>query len=144
MSRAYPARPLIGLGVLVLRQDAVLLVRRGRPPAKGSWSIPGGAQKLGETVEEGARRELREETGLAVGALCWLTHVDSIHLDPSGSIEYHYTILDFAARWTTGEPVAGSDVTAAGFFPPDALAGLNLSGATCDVIQLARTRLRAG
>jgi ADP-ribose pyrophosphatase YjhB (NUDIX family) len=67
--RAYPTRPLVGIGVAVLRGDAVLLARRGRPPAMGAWSLPGGAQKLGESVEAAARRELAEETGLRVGAL---------------------------------------------------------------------------
>ena len=55
--REYPARPLVGIGIIVLRADAVLLVRRGRPPSEGKWSLPGGAQKLGETAEAAARRE---------------------------------------------------------------------------------------
>ena len=79
--REYPARPLVGIGIIVLRADAVLLVRRGRPPSEGKWSLPGGAQKLGETAEAAARRELFEETGLQVGALRLVAHADSIHPD---------------------------------------------------------------
>jgi 8-oxo-dGTP diphosphatase len=110
-SRRYPTRPLVGLGVAVLRPGAVLLVRRGAPPAQGAWSLPGGLQELGETAEEGARRELREETGLEVGPLELVGHVDSIHRDARGRILYHYTILDFAARWQGDLPRPGSDVT---------------------------------
>ncbi len=140
MSRAYPAQPLIGIGAVVLRPDAVLLVRRGRPPAMGAWSIPGGAQELGETAEAAARRELEEETGLQVGPLHLLTHVDSIHRDAAGRVQYHYTILDFAAEWIAGEPVPSGDVTAAAFFAFDALGPLNLWSEAHRVIALARAR----
>ncbi len=112
MSRDYPARPLVGIGVAVLRPDAVLLVRRGQAPSLGAWSLPGGGQELGETAEAAARRELLEETGLRVGALLLAAHVDSIHPDADGRVRFHYTILDFAAAWTSGEPVAGGDATA--------------------------------
>ena len=63
-SREYPDRPWIGIGVAAFRGDAVLLVRRARPPRLGAWSLPGGAQHLGERVQDTARRELREETGI--------------------------------------------------------------------------------
>ncbi len=111
MSREYPPRPLVGIGVAVLRPGAVLLVRRGRAPSLGAWSLPGGAQELGETAEAAARRELREETGLEVGDLLLAANVDSIHRDAEGRIRFHYTILDFAAAWAGGEPSAGGDVT---------------------------------
>ncbi len=110
-ARTYPDRPLVGIGVAVLRPGAVLLVRRGTPPALGQWSLPGGAQHLGETAEDAARRELREETGLTVGDLVLAGHVDSIHRDEDGRIRYHYTILDFATLWRGDTPRAGSDVT---------------------------------
>ncbi len=108
-ARAYPAHPLVGIGIVVLRPDAALLVRRTRPPAAGAWSLPGGGQKLGETVEACARRELLEETGLQVGDLHLCACVDSIHHDAHHDIEYHYTIVDFCARWQNGNAVAGDD-----------------------------------
>ena len=125
----------------MLRPGAVLLVRRARPPAMGEWSIPGGAQELGETAEAAARRELREETGLEAGPLTLVANVDSIHPDADGRIRYHYTILDFAAAWQGGEPVAGSDVSEARFFRFDELATMGLWSEALRVIAAARQAL---
>ncbi len=140
-SREYPDRPLVGIGTVMLRPGAALLVRRGRPPAQGQWSIPGGAQKLGESAEAAARRELLEETGLEAGPLSLIAHVDSIHRDDAGRVQFHYTILDFAARWQGGAPVAGGDVTAAAFVPYADLAALGLWSEAHRVIALARAAL---
>ncbi len=113
--REYPKRPLVGIGVALLRRGEagpeLLLVRRARPPALGQWSLPGGAQHVGETAEAAARRELHEETGLEAGALVLAGYVDSIHLDADGRVQYHYTILDFAGLWQGGDPVAADDVS---------------------------------
>ena len=107
----YPTSPRVGIGIVLLRGEEVLLVKRGKPPALRAWALPGGKQELGETAEEAARRELLEETGLACGTLTLAGHVDSIHHDPHGRIRYHYTILDFAARYVGGEARASDDVT---------------------------------
>ncbi len=100
------------MGVVLVRGDACLLIQRGRPPAAGAWSLPGGGQHLGETAEACARRELLEETGLTAGEMVLVGHADSIHRDEQGRIEYQYTILDFAARYAGGTPVAGDDAAA--------------------------------
>ena len=126
---------------MVLRRNTVLLVRRGRPPGRGDWALPGGAQELGETAEAAARRELQEETGLSVGPLTLVAHVDSIHRDAGNRVRYHYTILDFAALWAGGEPVAGADAAAAGFFADDTQEFRGLWTEAQRVIGLARAQL---
>ncbi len=145
--REYPTRPLVGIGVVLLKPPsattagAVLLVRRGKPPAMGQWSLPGGAQNLGETAEHAARRELAEETGLSCGPLILAANVDSIHRDAEGRVQYHYTILDFAGAWQGGVPRAGSDVTDALFAPLDDLGRYGLWREAHRVIDTARRLL---
>ena len=109
--RSYPKHPMVGIGIVLLRGAEVLLIKRGKPPGAGVWSLPGGLQELGETAEACARRELREETGLTAGELRLIAHVDSIHRDAEGGIEFHYTILDFGGFYERGDAVAGDDVT---------------------------------
>jgi ADP-ribose pyrophosphatase YjhB (NUDIX family) len=137
MDREFPQRPIVGIGVVVLRPGAVLLVRRARPPAAGAWSIPGGAQELGETAERAARRELLEETGLHVGELQLAAHVDSIHRE-GDAVRFHYTILDFCAAFAGGEPVAGGDVDAVAWTPFDGFDRVALWDEARRVIGLAR------
>ena len=139
--REYPPRPIVGLGMIVLKPDAVLLVQRGKPPNLGLWSLPGGAQELGETCEYGARRELAEETGLHVGELTLAACIDSIRADELGRLQYHYTIIDFAARWQGGEPTAGGDAMAARFVKFDELDAYALTPAVYDVLATARRLL---
>ena len=137
-TREYPTRPIVGVGVIVLRPNAVLLVRRGHPPSQGEWSLPGGAQELGETAEEAARRELAEETTLTVGPLRLVGHFDSIHRDPAGKIRFHYTILDFTAAYTTGDAQPGSDVAELAWAPLSNLAPFNLRLPTLAMITRAQ------
>ena len=139
--REYPDRPWVGIGVVAFRGDAVLLVRRGKPPRLGSWSLPGGAQRLGEPAEAAARRELREETGIEVGPLHLLAVVDGITRDEQGAIRFHYTIIDYCAPWLAGDVRAGGDVTEAAWAGPDELARYELTEAAHHVIAEARRRL---
>jgi ADP-ribose pyrophosphatase YjhB (NUDIX family) len=111
-ARDYPTRPWVGVGVVVWKSDRVLLVRRGRPPRQGEWSIPGGGQDLGETVFEAAIREVLEETALMVRPTGIITVVDSIIKAEDDRIRFHYTLVEIAAEWVAGEPVAASDAEA--------------------------------
>jgi len=137
VEREYPTRPWVGIGVVLLRENEVLLVRRARPPGIGEWSLPGGAQHLGETAEATARRELAEETGLEAGPLGLLAHVDAIHRDEHGRVLYHYTILDFWGHWLAGTPRAGDDVSETRFVPRADLGPYELRGAAREVIERA-------
>jgi 8-oxo-dGTP diphosphatase len=136
--REYPARPIVGIGIVVIKGNTVLLVRRGKPPNIGAWTLPGGAQELGETTEEAARRELLEETGVEVGKLHFAATVDNIRHDETGRVRFHYTIIDFAARWVSGDPVADTDVTEAVWAPLDALDDYGLWSEAHRVIAIAR------
>jgi 8-oxo-dGTP diphosphatase len=140
--REYPARPIVGVGVIVLKADSVLLVRRGKPPNAGSWTLPGGAQEAGETAEEAGRRELLEETGITVGKLHFAAHVDNIRRDALGRVQFHYTILDFAGCWESGEPVPASDVSEAVWAPLDRLDDYHLWHEAHRVIAIAREMTR--
>ena len=144
MSRDYPSRPVVGVGAVVWRDGRVLLIRRGKPPRAGQWSLPGGAQELGETVLEAARREVREETGLELACVELLTVVDSITRDERGAVRWHYTLVDVVAEAAAGEPRPGSDAAEVGWFTPDELDGLGLWAETLRVIRLAAGRRGAG
>lgn len=104
-----PTHPRVGVGCLVWKQGQVLLIRRGKPPGLGEWSLPGGSQELGETLFQTAEREVREETGITARACRILTAVDNIVHDDAGRLTFHYTIIDVEADWLAGDPVASDD-----------------------------------
>ena len=168
MNREYPDRPIAGVGVVVLRDNHVLMIRRDREPRLGQWSIPGGKQKLGETWRETAAREVREETGVEIQVLGIVDVVDAIIRDGDPSrprsaknvtegvalvpandvivkpsrghtglparVRYHYTLVDCAAIWTGGEPVAGGDASHVEWWSLDRLHELSLWIETTRVI----------
>ena len=140
MSREYPAQPIIGVGTVVWHGDRVLLVQRGRPPRQGQWSLPGGAQQLGESLAEAARREVLEETGVTVDLGDVIATIDSIERDADGRIRYHFTLIDFAAEAHSAELEPGDDAADARWFELDQLEGLGLWSETLRIIELSRAR----
>ncbi len=110
MQREYPSRPWVGVGVVVWRDDEVLLIRRGSQPQRDQWGLPGGAQALGETLFEAAIREVQEETGLLVTPTGVITACDGISRDETGRVCYHYTLVEVAATCDDhADPQAGDD-----------------------------------
>ena len=120
--REYPERPIIGVGGVVIENNRALLIRRGTEPLLGQWSIPGGTLELGETLAEGAARELLEETGLSVRILDLIEVFERINfgrgadetwttLEERRRPRFHFVIADYLCERLSGEPVAGGDVT---------------------------------
>ncbi len=145
MNREYPERPTIGVGVVVLRAREALLVRRSRPPKQGQWSLPGGLQELGETVFETACREVLEETGVAVRALGLIDVIDLIERDPDdGAVHYHYTLVDVAASWQSGDAKAGTDAADVAWADVDDLSRFKLWSETERMIRLAYQKWPSG
>ncbi len=107
--RHYPTRPVVGVGIVIWRDDKVLLVKRSNAPRQGEWGLPGGMQKLGETIMQAAVREAREETGLDITPLGIVTALDALVQDKKGGFEYHYTIIEVAAESRDGKAVAKDD-----------------------------------
>ena len=105
--------PVPAAGVVCLRGDAVLLIRRGRPPRLGEWSLPGGRIEPGERAADAALRELAEETGVTAELIGLLDVVDGL-FPAEGR---HYVLIDYLALWREGEPVAGDDAVEAAFHP---------------------------
>ncbi len=133
-----PDRPAIGVGTIVLKPGAVLLIRRATPPKAGEWSLPGGRQGLGETVEEAALREVLEETGLRVHILGLVDVVDLIERDRTGRVQWHYTLINHAATPLSGDLQAGDDAAEAAWVPFADLSDLGLWCETLRVIERAR------
>lgn len=133
MNEASERRPVAAVGVVCLRGDDVLLIRRGAPPLEGQWSLPGGRIELGERAADAALRELREETGCGAELVGLIDVVDAIWP------ERHYVLIDYAARWLAGEPKAGDDARDARFFTPAELTKLDLWTETRRIIDAARS-----
>ncbi len=133
-NREYPERPFVGVGVVVLRGNEVLLIQRGKAPNKGQWSIPGGKQRLGETIVQTVHRELLEETRVKIKQPALLDVVDVIMPDDKGEIQYHYTLVDYQAEWLSGECRSGDDADAVKWVSFDKLNSVGLLKITREII----------
>lgn len=99
----------MGVGGVVIGEGGVVLIRRGNQPRRGEWSIPGGKLEVGETLADGVRRELREETGLEVEVAGLIEAFERVYRDPDGRVRFHYVILDYLCRASSAQPKAGGD-----------------------------------
>lgn len=141
MKRKYPDQPIIGVGGIIFGEDQVLLIKRGREPSLGQWSIPGGALLVGETLEEAVRREVLEETHLVVQVLTMVKVLERIFRDPDGRVAYHYVLVDFLCDCRAGELKSDSDAQDARFVNLQDLPSYRIAPVTLEVISRA-DRLR--
>ena len=113
MKREYPEHPIVGVSAVIFVDKSVLLVRRKQEPAKGQWSIPGGAVELGEGILEALARELQEELSvkIAVGGLVGV--FDKIFHDRKNQVQYHYVVVDYWGWLVEGDPTPASDISEA-------------------------------
>ena len=132
--------PVPAVGIVCFRNDDVLLIRRGQPPRKGEWSLPGGRIEPGEGVRQAALRELMEETGVVADLLGLIDVVDAIFHETG----HHYVLLDYLAVWTRGEPRPADDVTEALFMPFEAALACVDWDETRRILLAARTMKVAG
>ena len=133
--RQYPERPVIGVGGVVLADEAIVLVKRSHEPLAGEWSLPGGALELGETLEAGIAREVFEETGLIVSVGPVIEVFDRIALDDSRRVQYHFVLVDYLCRAVGGELRRGSDAADVALADPRNLNQYRLTDKAVDVIE---------
>ena len=132
---SYPDQPRVAVGAIVFKNNKVLLVRRGKPPAEDLWAIPGGRVEIGETLREAAEREIMEETGVAIRALEPVYTFDVIDRDADGRARFHYVIVDLAADYISGKPRAGDDASAARWVSAEELASMKVSTKTRQLLK---------
>ncbi|TXT67727.1 MAG: hypothetical protein BAJALOKI1v1_20044 [Promethearchaeota archaeon] len=120
-TRTYPVRPHIGVGVMLVRDNTLLLVKRKYEPDANYWSIPGGHLDLGERVQDAAVREAEEETGFKTRVTKLAGIIDKIMYDEEGKIKYHYVLLNYFVEQIEGSPdqapIADDDALEARFVP---------------------------
>jgi 8-oxo-dGTP diphosphatase len=144
LKREYPKAPLPSVGGVVFdREGRVLLIRRGRAPAQGKWSVPGGVIKLGENMEEALKREIFEECGVRVDVDSLLVASSRVVRNEDGKVQYHFVILDYLCQYIDGVPKAGSDACDVRWVAMDQLSEMDLTEGILEVIQLAKERVRS-
>jgi len=138
VTREYPAAPRVGVGAVVLHEGRVLLVRRGRAPALGLWSVPGGLVELGETTVDAARREVEEETGLDVRIAGLVGVLDRVTRDADGRVRYHWVLVDYLAYPQSNDTItAGSDAAEVRWVTIDEVGRLPITEGLADMIKRA-------
>jgi len=137
--RRYPIVPLVGVGVLLIRDNSLLLVKRMYDPDAGYWSIPGGHLDLGERVQSAAEREGFEETGFKVRVTKLAGIIDKIMYDDVGKIEYHYVLINYFVEQTEGDlnqqPTPDSDALDAKFVEFDELKTYKLTESLVELLK---------
>jgi ADP-ribose pyrophosphatase YjhB (NUDIX family) len=142
-ARAYPDRPFLAVSAAIIRDGQVLVARRARGPALGLWTLPGGVVEAGETLIEAVKREVAEETGMAVEPVALAGHREALVRDGGGRILRHFVILCFASRWIAGEPRLNEELDEARWLRPSDLIALKTTEGLADIIAAAFERMEA-
>lgn len=129
------SQPVVAVGAVVFHDDCILLVRRNRPPSKGQWAIPGGKVRLGETLRQAAEREIHEETGIIIRAGKPVYTFEVIEPDASGTIAFHYVVIDLLADYVRGEPLAADDACDAAWITREHFTRLTVNETTRKLLQ---------
>jgi 8-oxo-dGTP diphosphatase len=130
----YPVKPRVGVGAITIKDEKVLLVKRGVEPSKGLWAIPGGTLELGETLQECASREILEETGVTIKVGDCVYVFDFIERDDKRKIKFHFAIIDFAAEYVSGEPQGADDALEARWISAEELSELPVAVNTINAL----------
>lgn len=136
--------PRAAASAAIFRDDAVLLVKRSKPPVSGVWSLPGGHIEPGERARDAALREVMEETGVTAEILGLADTHDVIIRDKKGMLKAHYLLAVFYGRWLAGEPIAATDCADARFVPVEEVGSYPLTDGAQRIIEKAYGRLRNG
>ena len=131
----YPGNPRVAVGAVVFKDECILLVRRGQPPAADLWAIPGGSVEIGETLQEAAEREILEETGIQIRASKPIYTFEVIDRDAAGKVRFHYVIVDLVADYVMGEPSPGDDAVEARWVSAGEINDLEVSPATLKLLK---------
>jgi ADP-ribose pyrophosphatase YjhB (NUDIX family) len=143
-SRAYPDRPYLAVSAAILHDGRVLLARRARGTARGLFSLPGGGVEAGETLQEAAVREAREETGLQIEPFATIGQREVIVRDAENRVQAHFVIFCFAAHWAGGELALNEEILEARWVPPSEVAALPATEGLSEIVAAAFERLKEG
>jgi ADP-ribose pyrophosphatase YjhB (NUDIX family) len=140
--RTYPDRPFLAASAAIIHDGKVLIVRRGRPPAQGIYTLPGGVVEAGETLMEAAAREVLEETSLVIEPVALAGHREAIARDADGRVRRHFVIMCFASRYISGTPVANEEISEALWLDPATLDNLPTTEGLAEIVASAVALLR--
>ena len=141
MKRLYPDQPIVGIGVVIVRDCRIALIKRANEPSKGKWTIPGGLVELGESVEEAVIREAKEETCLEIENPQLIDVVGNVDLDSNGKVKYHYVIIDYLVHVKSGNILAASDAEELRLVPFDEVESYNLTSSFRQFFKQNRNKL---
>ncbi len=134
MDREYAGHPMVGVGGIVLNEGKVLLVKRGKQPGYGKWSIPGGMVELGETLSEAIKREVHEECGIEIELADVVAVLERVIRREDERVRYHYVLVDFLGYWRGGDLQPASDILEARWADPAEMETLEMTERTQKVV----------